>query len=178
MGLGKDGHMSLKLIGALCVIAACGGCGFMMAAQHLAKIRMLKNLIAALNHMECELQYRCTPLPQLCRQAGEQSQGKVRQILLLLSEELESQISPDAGRCMASVLDKLGDVDHTIYGIFMELGRTLGKFDMSGQLRGLENAHAICSEHLERLMENKDKRLRSYQTLGLCAGAAVAILFV
>ena len=56
--------------------------------------------------------------------------------------------------------------------------QNLGKFDMSGQLRGLENARNVCRENLELLMYNKDRRLRSYQTLGLCAGAAVAILFV
>ena len=170
--------MSLKLIGALLVIASCGGCGFMMAAHHKSKIRQLQGLIAALNHMECELQYRCTPLPQLCRQAGEQGNGKVRKIFQLVAEELESQIAPDAERCMACALDRLSDVDPTIYTHFMQLGRTMGKFDITGQLKALEAVRDAITTDLDGLLKNKDQRLRSYQTLGLCAGAAVAILFV
>ena len=34
------------------------------------------------------------------------------------------------------------------------------------------------SAALSRLETNRENRLRSYQTLGLCAGAALAILFL
>lgn len=170
--------MNIKWIGACCIVAACGGCGFLMAFQYLTKIRLLRTLMDALDYMACELQYRCTPLPQLCRQAGQLSQGKIREVFILLADELEAQISPDAQRCMASVLDRLGDLDKTLYEILSALGTSLGRFDMPGQLRGLENGRNTCREKLEQLTQNKDSRLRSYQTLGLCAGAAIAILFV
>lgn len=178
MDIGKGELMSIKWIGAICIIAGCGGCGFLMGFQYLAKIRLLTNLAEALDYMECELQYRCTPLPQLCRQTGQQSQGKIRQVFLLLAEELEAQISPDAQRCMAAVLDTLTGADETLCGILSSLGMSLGRFDMPGQLQGLENSRNACREKLELLKLNKDCRLRSYQTLGLCAGAAIAILFV
>lgn len=178
MGIGKDEHMSFKWIGAICIVAGCGGCGYLMAAQHMAKIRQLQNLIAALDYMRSDLQYRCTPLPQLCRQAGQLNQGKIKQIFILLADELEAQISPNVHRCMATVLDKLGAIDQVLHGILMELGLNLGRFDMNGQLRILEYTQDLCRENLTKLTQNKDSRLRSYQTLGLCAGAALAILFV
>lgn len=170
--------MNFKLIGALCVITSCSCCGFMMASEHIGRIRLLQNLISALDYMECELQYRCTPLPQLCRQASEQTTGKIQKILSLMAEELESQISPNADRCMASALDRLGDMDPMMYQILTDLGKSLGKFDLEGQLQGFDSARAVCRENLSQLVLNKDNRIRSYQTLGLCAGAAVAILFV
>lgn len=170
--------MSFKVIGMLCIVAGCGGCGFLMASQHRLRIRLMKNMIDALAYMECELQYRGTPLPQLCRMAGQRSQGKVQQIFMMLADELEAQISPDVQRCMASVLDRLGDVDKTLRGAAEELGRNLGRFDIPGQLRGLENTRKECCEKLQMLTQNNDSRLRSYQTLGLCAGAALAILLV
>lgn len=170
--------MNLKLIGALCVIVGCGSCGFMMASQYLSKIRLLKNLVIVLDYMECDLTYRCTPLPLLCRQAGEQVTGKVHQIFVLLADELDAQVSPDVQRCMASVLDRLGNLPFVFSGILLGLSTNLGKFDMPGQLRALDNARALCRENLNKLQENKDSHIRSYQTLGLCAGAAIAILFV
>lgn len=170
--------MSIKVIGMLCIVAGCGGCGFLMASQHRQRIRSMKNMIAALAYMECELQYRGTPLPQLCRMTGQRSQGRVQQIFILLADEMDAQISPDVPLCMASVLDRLGNVDKPLRGVAEELGMNLGRFDIPGQLRGLENARKECSEKLEMLTQNNDSRLRSYQTLGLCAGAALAILLV
>lgn len=178
MGSGKDEHMSLKIIGATCIFAACGACGFAMAAQHMGKIRRLQNLLSAVDYMECELQCRCTPLPQLCRQAGHQSRGKVQQILIMLADELDAQISPNVQRCMASVMDRVGDLEKPLTEALTEFGRNLGKFDLSGQMQGLHNTRIFCEEMLQRLMMNKDSRLRSYQTLGLCAGAAIVILFM
>ena len=58
------------------------------------------------------------------------------------------------------------------------LGRWLGRFDLDGQLKGLDAVRQECRRHLEELNNNREVRLRSYQTLGLCAGAAIAILFI
>ena len=170
--------MNLKVIGALCVIVGCGSFGFLMAAQHMSQIRMYRNLISALEFMSCELRYRCTPLPELCRKAGERSQGRIRQILILLADELDAQISPDVHRCMASVLERLDTLDASIRSALLTLGSNLGKFDMAGQLVVLEGAEKLCRAHLCDLNKHKDSRIRSYQTLGLCAGAAIAILLV
>ena len=178
METGKDEHMSLKILGALCVVTACGTCGFMMAGQHIGKIRKMQNLISALEYMECELQYRSTPLPQLCRQAGLQCQGKIQQVFILLADELDAQVFPNVQRCMASVMDRIGHLERPIYDSFRQFGNNLGKFDLIGQVQGLNSTRQSCTERLEQLMQNKESRIRSYQTLGLCAGAAIAILFV
>lgn len=170
--------MNVKWIGAVFVILACGSCGYLMAARHRYKVKQFRDLIAALNYMESELRYRNTPLPQLCRLAGEKNYGKISEILLLLADELEAQISPNAGSCMSAVLDKLDSLDAALCEALVELGVTFGRFDAEGQLRGMENVRNTCQEKLHRLSQNLDCRLRNYQTLGLCAGVAIAILFV
>ena len=149
-----------------------------MASQHTMRIRSIQNMIAALEYMECELQYRCTPLPLLCRKVADHSQGKVRLLFSMLADELDAQISPDVYRCMTSVIGKLCNADKSLCDIATEMGRNLGMFDLSGQLRGLESTRNLCREKLDNLLQNKDSRLRSYQTLCLCAGAALAILLV
>lgn len=170
--------MNYKLIGAVCVIIGCGSCGFMIAGQYLSKIRLLQSLVTVFEYMECELQYRCTPLPQLCRQAANCSQGKVQRLFLVLADELDAQVSPNAAICMQAALDRVGLRDTTGHWILCELGNSLGRFDLNGQLRALLYVRNLCNEKLEHLMKGRDSRLRSYQTLGLCAGAALAILLV
>ena len=99
---------------------------------------------------------------------------KTRWDLLIIDESHEGVKTSKT----KEVLDKLGATETAWGTILLELGKNLGNFDMAGQLQGLEYARTLCRENLEKLMHNKESRLRSYQTLGLCAGAAIAILFV
>lgn len=170
--------MNYKWIGAILVMLGCGGFGFSLAAAHRREENTLRQLIFALDYMECELQYRLTPLPDLCRQAAGEQRGSIRDVLLNLSRELDAQVSPDVERCMLAALSCVDDIPKHTREAFTALGKTLGKFDLNGQLKGLEQVRSGCRTQLESLRTNREPRLRSYQTLGLCAGAALAILLV
>ena len=170
--------MNYRIIGAICVVSACGSFGFLVAARYLQNIQLIRQLISALDYMACELQYRGTALPALCREAADQCYGRMKLLFSALSEELESQISPNVSCCMAVALEKCGEFPLMIQQMCQTLGRSLGRFDLPGQLEGLEIARKECRELLQKLLMNKENRIRSYQTLGLCAGAAIAILFV
>ena len=50
-------------------------------------------------------------------------------------------------------------------------------FDLAGQLKSLKALQRACQDALVSLERDKDVRMRNYQTLGLCAGAALAIIF-
>ena len=168
----------MKMLGAMIVILGCGGFGWHLAAAYRREERILRQLMAALDYMGCELQYRMTPLPELCRQAAAQHNGCLGETLKLLSQELESQISPDVERCMSAALARSPGIPAKAREILQHLGGSMGRFDLPGQLRGLEAARQECRRNLEDLAENRDNRLRNFQTLGLCAGAALAILFL
>ncbi len=168
----------LKWVGAILIVAGCGMFGFLMACAHRREEAALQQLTAALDFMQCELQYRLTPLPELCRLAGQQGRGPVGQVLLALSQELEYQLGTDVESCMAYALKECADLPEKTGQAFEVLGTSLGRFDVDGQIRGLEYTRGQCRRELERLSNNRDTRLRSYQTLGLCAGAALAILFI
>lgn len=170
--------MTVKLIGIILIIGSCGAFGFLLAAAHRRETKCLRQLITVLDYMACELQYRLTPLPSLCRQAAGESAGIIRQVLTAFTEELEDQISPDVGKCMQASLRKVKDVPPITGECLRVLGQSLGRFDLEGQIRGLESVRQICRSKLDGLEANKEVRLRSYQTLGLCAGAALAILLI
>lgn len=170
--------MNVKLVGAALIIAGCGGVGFSMAAAHRREEKALRQLIRALDYMGCELQYRLTPLPELCRCAAAESGGAVSQALVNLASELEAQVAPDAASCMNAALSKIQHLPQAARKNLLALGSSLGQFDLQGQLTGLEAARKQCRRELDELSKNRDVRLRSYQTLGLCAGSALAILFL
>ena len=170
--------MNYKFIGAVFVIAGCGGFGFLMVLTHRKKEEMLRQLLETINFMECQLQYQMTPLPLLCSMASKRSSGCVKTLLGELSKELNHQVSPDVSSCMAAALCAVPELPSKIRQLFQELGKTLGTFDLPGQLKGFEGLRLNCSSELSAMQKNRDVRLRSYQTLGLCAGAALAVLFI
>lgn len=175
---GKDHMMYLKWVGAGLVMLGCGGTGFAIAAAHRKQEDQLRQLMTALEYMQCELQYRMTPLPDLCRQTAVQCKGIVRQFFMELATELEDQIAPNVQCCVNAAMAKLTELPNALTGPLSNLGKTLGRFDLDGQIRGLESTRQACRQALEALSIHREDRLRSYQTLGLCAGAAVAILFL
>ena len=178
MEAGKDGNMSLRWIGALITVFGCGGFGFFLAFQHRQEETNLRQLIAVLDYMECELEYRLTSLPDLCRNAAGISTGRIRNLFQILSRELDRQIAPDAYCCMQAALNGEVKLSDKMGKILSHLGKNMGRFDLPGQIRGISHVRQECVQLLSEMTANRDARLRSYQTLGLCAGAALAILFL
>lgn len=171
--------MTTKWIGAMLVIAGCGGFGFSLAAAHRREVRELQGLLRSLEFMQWELTYRLTPLPELCAQAGREAGGVLMKVFSDLSGELNRQISPDVPSCMQVSLGRYRSA-LTPRGrkLLFQLGRSLGRFDLAGQLKSLKALQRACQDALVSLERDKDVRMRNYQTLGLCAGAALAIIFV
>ncbi len=170
--------MSYKGIGAVLIIAGCGGFGLSLAAGCRREEALLRQLIRVLQAMRWELQYRLTPLPELCRQAAGESGGVLREVFSRLSRELDAQNVPEVSACMAAVLRGSGDLPASLKKLLRQLGRSLGRYDLNGQLQGLAAVESACREQMKALNQNKEVRLRSYQTLALCAGAALVILLV
>lgn len=159
-------------------IAGCGGFGFSLAANYRREAKLLQSLMSVISQMECELQYKLTPLPDLCRLAAKDAKDPLREIFLNLARELDWQTAPDSGSCMAAAIQRSCSVPRNVKNILFHFGASLGRYDLSGQLKDLETIRMECEQELKALTENQESRLRSYRTLGLCAGAAAAILLI
>lgn len=170
--------MYLKIIGAILIFFCCGGIGFRIAHNYIRETTILQQLINTLDYMECELQYHLTPLPDLCRQAALEQTGIITDVFLKLSRELEDQISPEVDTCMNAALNSVPNIPFNTADLLRQLGCSLGRFDIDGQLIGLESMRNKCRQTLQDLKDNKLRHIRGYQTLGLCAGAALVILFI
>ena len=169
--------MNLKWIGTIIIILCCGGFGFRMISVHRQKEKELRQLLSALDLLESELRYRLSPLPDLCCFVSSSINGSIGKLFRTLQEELDQQIAPDAGCCMNVAVSGTNLTSDTIR-LLKDLGRTLGRFDLNGQVKGIESVRNETLLILDKLTKDQDARLRSYQTLGLCAGAALAILLL
>ena len=170
--------MTLKLLGGILIILGCGGFGFLFSFMHRKEVRYLRSTLSALLFFECELQYHLTPLSELCRKSAQVCEECLSKLFVAFAEELEYQISPEVYTCMAAAVARTKGLPEKTKGILLLLGRELGRFDIDGQIKGLKTIQKEVESILAQSTENQDIRLRSYQTLSICAGAALAILFV
>jgi stage III sporulation protein AB len=156
----------------------CGWFGFAMVLSHKREEAGLNGLICALDYFQCELQYRLTPLPDLCYQIAHTRKDMVGQIFGKLAEKLESGENADVSNCLRQIRRESSDLTPAVSNALELLGSTLGCFDLPGQISGIEAVRAHCRRELDALQKDRAERLRSYQTLGLCAGAALVIIFI
>lgn len=170
--------MPLKWMGCILIVASCGGFGFALAIQYRREIALLQQLETAVRYMRCELSCRVDSLSQICAGVAGQVTGPIQDILQSVSMELDKQICPDASSCMQLVLSSYVGIPENARLCLQQLGASLGRYDLAGQLGELDAVHERCNILIAEMWEQKDKRTHAYQTLGLCAGAAVAILLI
>ena len=170
--------MMLRIIGAVLIVLGCAGFGFATAMNFRKEERTLNQLLHALEFMECELRYRLSSLPELCAAAAENAGGTVGKILLKFSDELKTQRYSSPSVCMDMLLADFSSAPNSVKKLLRQLGKSVGKFDLDGQLQGLQYVKTQCEDMLGVFTKDADVRIRNYQTLGLCAGVALAILLI
>ena len=168
--------MELRWVGAALVVGSCSGVGFARAAAQRRETRVLKQLLQVLEIMSLELSYRVTPLPELCRIAEERAGREVREYFRILSEILRSQVAPDASQCARIALSKCPQLPAAASQVLTQLSLSLGQYDFDGQLQGLKKACGLCECELNRCLADGDCKVRTYRTVGICAGMALAVL--
>ena len=128
--------------------------------------------------MICQLHYRMSSLPALCRDASKLGNDPVFQVWSQFASELEQQVSPDVTVCMDAAIATIPALPDTVAGLLRATSTSLGCFDLQGQIQSLEEAVTTCRNKLEQLRGRREVQIRNYQTLGLCTGAALVILFI
>ena len=170
--------MNIKWIGAILIIAGSGGFGFLMAWNYKRELESLRQLVRALEYMESDLEYRLTTLSELSKKTAEILTGSLQRLFLNFAKELDGQVAPDAEFCMTVALNNTPELPKRTVEYLTALGQSLGVFDLQGQLRGLESVRSSCMSTITQMEQQRPQRVRSYETLGLCAGAALAILLI
>lgn len=166
----------IRLIGAVLLLTGCSGFGLVLATAHRREIRLLRKLLHGIQEMSWELKYRMTALPDLCLIGAEASCSPVSDVFKELADRLSRNEVTDISGAMNQLV-ACHELPGRVRRNMRQLGTSLGRFDLEGQLQGLDAAKQQCRKDLIELQENAPQRIRNYQTLALCAGAALAILF-
>lgn len=168
----------IRWLGVICILGSCGYVGFSMAGRCLGEIRSLEMLDRSLELMICQMEYRLTDIPELCDILSSACSGPVRKVFLELGKEVQKRDTPNAAVAMALAIERTPELPPACGEILQSLSTGLGKMDLAGELRDLEYARSQVKQNLEARRAGREGRVKSYRVLGLCGGAALAILLL
>ena len=140
--------MSYKWIGAVLIVGSCGGFGISLAVHQKREEAMLNQLSRIIDEMLWELPFQLTPLPELIRHSAGKNSGIIGTVFLNLAEQLDRQVLPDVLSCMEACLPDSILSFMRLRKMLLLLGQSLGRFDLSGQLKGLSAVRERCGQEL------------------------------
>lgn len=167
-----------KWIGSFLIIGSCTGFGISLAVHQKHEERLLSQLTRMIEEMLWELPFQLTPLPDLLRHCARHKPNMLSELFIGVANQLDRQVLPDPISCIEAEMSRDFLSFPRLHRILLLLGASLGRFDLSGQIKGLASVKTQCTQELAELHAGRDTRLRSYRVLGLCAGIALAILLM
>ena len=166
----------LKILGLLCVVGSASAVGFGFAAGVRRQAEQLRALQTALGQMKSETAYRMTPLPELLSQVGADTDGAVGALFSRCALELRRRTSTVQFAMQTALGHTPGP--QSVRRALLALSGALGKFDVDGQCRAIDLARSRVDEALEDVELASRARCRSYRTLGVCTGLAIAVILL
>ncbi len=167
-----------RLIGAAVILCASGVFGYLLASQYKNELVYLHKLQRGLNYMLCDISYHITPLSDLLREAGQIMENSAGSALITLSGFLEENRFENGSQAMSAALERHGQIPSRCKKLLQLLGQSLGEFDLDGQVTQIQLVLESSRQELDEMEQQKQVRIRNYQTLSLCAGAALVILLL
>lgn len=176
MVCGKDDGGVYRIVGAVLVVVGCALIGKFKVVTDRQTISLIGEFISGINTMICELEFRRTPLPNLCNLVAERTSGVVSGYFAALEKELSHQTLPDVGACSDTAMRQCGDIPSEIRQLLSLTGESLGMFGVDGQVEQLQYIRNIAENLLERAQKNFESLGRSHQTVWICAGIVLAVV--
>lgn len=166
----------MKLIGVMFVLVSAWSVGHRFSVAMRSRCECVKEAIDALQILRNELAFMGAPLSEAFRAVASSLRSLWGQVFEDMAVQMENDrwLTPAtaAKKALASVADE------PIGRIMEDLVGKLGSYDLEAQLRCIDCAADEASALLSDLVEEKKLRSKTYKTLSICAGAAIAILLI
>ena len=170
----------IRIIGAGLVVLSASAVGFGFARAVRLQCAQLEGLLWALEFMKSEMSAHLTPLPGIFGMLGSCRQ---KDVALFFTAAADALGTPPG--CTLPVSFKRGfeasqsfRPGETAVQTLYALSAGLGRFDLESQLAAIEQAKGHITRALLNLQAQKPGRCRSYETIGVCAGLALAVILL
>lgn len=164
---------AVLLAGGSVILGAC-------AVKHLnGRVDDLNQLLVGLETIARELNYRMAPLPELLRQAAEQSKGKTERFFDLCAQGAEHLNGRTFQTVWCQALEAAQlRLERSDVELLEQLGSVLGRYDGESQHRALDTAIARMEAQRDAAADQSHRLGRVYSVLSLTAGGFLMILLI
>ena len=162
----------------LTLASAAAGFGFARAVRR--RQRQLTALIGALDYCKNEILYRFTPLPELFSGLAKGEEPAVAAFFEACAAKMEASCSASPQAVIREAMQQTPGLEWSAQTreTLQDLAFSLGRFDVEGQGRAIDLAQTRLQRELEEIRAGSRSRCRSYETLGICAGLALAVILL
>ena len=168
----------IRALGFVLILSGASCVGIRQAACIRRACRLYEDLRIALVWLKNEIQSALTPLEQ----AFDQVSGLIADPLSSLFAALAQKIRDDPGCSTVGLAARYfasrPEMPPELLDVVYDLLRMLGRQDTAAQVNALELALSRTELLRKRLEQDKTERCRSYRTLGICAGLALAVILI
>ena len=170
----------IRWAGVIFIVASASSMGIRVALSLRRRCALLRQLMTALQLMKNEISFCGTPLPQTFALMAAACDGPLEQLFSQIAKDMDKRrwLTP-----LAAMQQALKNVPELPQGdrialILLELSGKLGKYDLDSQRQGIDLALAQLEEERQKAEREQSLKGRTYETLGVCAGLAAAILLL
>lgn len=168
----------LRLLGTVLVAAGCAWIGFRAAAALREQERALQDMDNGLALLEQELELDGPPLPQLMDRLLPRCRGAARELFQGCQQALERLEEESLSQSWRRLVEQRRELGPEGRQCLLSLGDTLGRCGCQEQRQAVAGVRCRLARLNARTEEERRRREKIYQLLGVSGGAFLVILLL
>ena len=165
----------MKIIACILFLLSALWIGLEIAKSQRERLTLIKNLVRTTEYMHTELNAKPCAIDELCDKASAINEGQIKCFLISVCQEMNSigqQSFKETWRVCC--MDKLNALGKDELGAMLELGDTLGAYDLAAQLKAIN----ICATKLMEIYQTHKERYNNNKKLYIALPCSVACMIL
>lgn len=150
--------------------------GILVSKKYANRVNELKEFKNALNIFKTKIKYTYEPIPDIFKEIGISLNSNISNVFRMASNKMNLLSAGDAWR-IALDIDSL-NINDEDRNILNNLGKLLGKTDISGQLNQIELTEDFLDDQIKKAEKERTKSEKMFKTLGMIVGLAIVIMLI
>lgn len=152
--------------------------GWIISKRYSKRVEELKEIQTDLNILENKIKFSREALNEIFIQIGQSSKNKIGEIFKTASINLKLNTTKEAWQKSIEENAKNLSLEKEDIKIIEDLGNTLGKTDVEGQISQIELTKKFIEVQISKAEEERKKNEKMYKSLGSLIGLAIVIILI
>ncbi len=150
--------------------------GILISKKYVNRVNELIEFKTALNMFKTKMKYTYEPIPDIFSEISNSLNSNISNVFKTASKKM-CKLSAGTAWNVALELEGLNisEEDKSVLG---NLGKLLGKTDISGQLNQIELTTEFLDNQIKKAEQERIKNERLYKTLGVIIGMTIVIILI